>query len=136
MMPTGSADNDLPHTSKPFDKVTDAVEQTKSKLTEFGTAAAGKFDQNRGAAASGLEGAAATLHQRADQLPGGEKVTNLAHSAADRLNATAGYVRQNDLNSMRSDVEDLVKKNPGPSLLVAAALGFFIGRSLKGSARE
>ncbi len=135
-MPIDGPGSDAANSSTPFDKVTDAVEQTKSKLTEFGTTAAGKIDQNRTAAASGLEGAAATLHQRADQLPGGEKVANLAHSAADRLNATAGYVRQNDLNSMRSDVEALVKKNPGPSLLVAAALGFLIGRSLKGNARE
>ena len=134
-MPIGNSENDLPGSSQAFNKVSDAVEQTKNKLTEFGTAAASKIDQNRAVAASGLEEAAATLHQRAEKLPGGEKVTHFAHSAADKLNATAGYVRQNDLNSMRSDVENLVKKNPGPSLLVAVALGFFIGRSLKGSAR-
>lgn len=132
-MPIGN-ENDEPGNT--LHKVSAAVEQTKNKLTEFSTAAAGKIDQNRAVAASGLEGAAATLHQRADQLPGGEKVTHFAHSAADKLNATAGYVRQNDLNNMKSDVEALVRKNPGPSLLVAAALGFFIGRSLKGNARE
>lgn len=132
-MPIGNQKNDASGTSQAFNKVSGAVEQTKSKLTEFGTAAAGKIDQNRAVAASGLEGAAATLHQQADRLPGGEKVTQFAHTAADKLNATAGYVRQNDLNSMRSDIEELVKKNPGPSLLAAAALGFLIGRSLKGS---
>ena len=135
-MPTDIPDKNLPNESRVSNKVSDAVEQTKSKLADFGTAAAGKIEQNRAAAASGIEGAAATLHQRADHLPGGEKVTNFAHSAADRLNATAGYVRQNDLNNMRNDIEDLVKKNPGPSLLAAVALGFFIGRSLKGNSRE
>lgn len=135
-MPTDDTGNDLESTSHKLKKVSDAVEQTKHKLTEFGSAAAGKIDQNRAVAASGLEGAAATLHQRAGQLPGGEKVTQFAHSAADKLNATAGYVRENDLNRMKSDIEGLVKKNPGTSLLVAAALGFLIGRSLKGSARE
>jgi ElaB/YqjD/DUF883 family membrane-anchored ribosome-binding protein len=117
------------------DRVSEAVEQTKSKLTEFGSAAADKFEQNRVSAASGLEGAAGTLHQRADQLPGGEKVSNMAHSAADKLSATAEYVRQNDLNSMMSDVEDLVKKNPGPALLVAAGLGFLVARALSSDSR-
>ena len=117
------------------DRVSDAVEQTKGKLTEFGSAAADKIDQNRIAAASGLEGAAGTLHQRADQLPGGEKVSNMAHSAADKLSATADYVRQNDLNSMMSDVESFVKKNPGPALLVAAGLGFLVARALSSDSR-
>lgn len=116
-------------------RVSDAVEQTKSKIAEFGTAAADKLDQNRVAAASSLEGAADSLHQRADQLPGGEKVTNFAHSAADKLNATAEYVRENDLSSMMNDVEDLVKKNPGPSLLVAAGLGFLIARAFSSDSR-
>lgn len=117
------------------DHVSDAVEQTKGKITEFGSAAADKIDQNRVAAASGLESAAGTLHQRADQLPGGEKVSNMAHSAADKLSATADYVRQNDLNAMMSDVEDFVKKNPGPALLVAAGFGFLVARAFSSDSR-
>ena len=113
----------------------DPIEQTKSKLTEFGSAAVEKIDQNRGAAAAGLEGAAETLHQRADQLPGGEKVSSLAHSAADKLNATADYVRTNDLSGMMDDVEQLVKKNPGPALAIAAGLGFLVARAFSGDGR-
>ncbi len=117
-------------------RVSDAVEQTKSKLTEFGNAAADKLDQNRVAAAGGLEGAAGSLHQRADSLPGGEKVANIAHSAADKLSATADYVRQNDFNAMVDDVEELVKKNPGPALLFAGALGFLLGRTISSNSRS
>ncbi len=117
------------------DRVSDAVEQTKSKLTEFGSNAADKFDQNRVSAASGLEGAADSLHQRADQLPGGDKVTNMAHTAADKLSATANYVRQNDFASMMNDVEGLVKKNPGPALVVAAGLGFLLARAFSSDSR-
>lgn len=107
----------------------DPVEQTKSKITEFGSAAADKIDQNRGAAAAGLEGAAETLHQKADQLPGGEKVSGLAHSAADKMSATADYVRRNDLSDMLEDVEQMVKKNPGPALAIALGLGFLVARA-------
>lgn len=117
------------------DRVSDTVEQTKNKITEFGSATADKFEQNRVAMASGLEGAAESLHERADQLPGGPKVANLAHTAADKLNTTADFVRQHDLNRMMSDVEDVVKRNPGPSLLVAAGLGFLVARAISSGSR-
>jgi hypothetical protein len=32
---------------------------------------------------------------------------------------------------MLSDVEEIVKRNPGPSLLIAVALGFLIGRAFR-----
>jgi len=111
------------------DRGFDAVEQTKRKLNEFGATAADKLDQNRGTAAAGLEGAAETLHRKADQLPGGEKVSDLAHSAADKMSATADYVRRNDFGDMMEDVELMVKKNPGPALAVAAGLGFLVARA-------
>jgi ElaB/YqjD/DUF883 family membrane-anchored ribosome-binding protein len=115
------------------DRGFDAVEQTKRKLSEFGAAAADKVDQNRGTAAAGLAGAAESLHQKADQLHmGGDKVTDLAHTAADRLSATADYVRTNDLSAMMEDVHEIVKRNPGPALAVAAGLGFLVARAFSG----
>jgi hypothetical protein len=83
-----------------------------------------------GAAASGLESAASALHERADSLPGGERVASAAHTAASALGSTADYVRENDLKSMMADMQRLVKNNPGPALLTAAALGFLIARTL------
>jgi len=32
---------------------------------------------------------------------------------------------------MMSDVAELVKRNPGPSLLAAAAIGFLVGRAFR-----
>src|SRR3954453_17078873 len=102
------------------DKVSDMASQVKDKVSDLGQTAAQKIDQNRGAAASGMETAASTLHEKADSLPGGERVTTLAHNAAERLNSTAEYVRQHDMNAMMSDVERFVKNNPGPALVGAA----------------
>jgi ElaB/YqjD/DUF883 family membrane-anchored ribosome-binding protein len=104
--------------------------EAKLKVSEMARTAAETVDQSRSAAARGLETAASAMHDRADRLPGGERVSGLAHSAADRLSSTADYVRRNDLSSMKGDVEVLVKKNPGPALLVAAAVGFFVGRAI------
>lgn len=110
-------------------KVSDTAAQVKDKISDLGRTAADKIDENRDAAASGLESAASTLHENAESLPGGEKVVSLAHTAADKLSSGADYVRGHDLNQMMSDLEQLVKNNPGPALLGAAAIGFLVARS-------
>ena len=45
------------------------------------------------------------------------------------MGTAAGYLRDNDLKSMLADVQQLVKRNPGPALLTAAALGFLMART-------
>lgn len=84
----------------------------------------------KSAAAAGLDSAASYTRDKADALPGGPRVRQFAHNAADTLGSTAGYVRDRDLQGMMSDAEALVKRNPGPALLVAAAFGFMLGRTL------
>ena len=111
------------------EKLSDTAAHVKDKVSELGRTAADKVDENRGAAAGGLDQAASAIHDKADYLPGGEKVTGLAHAAADKLSSTADYVREHDVNRMMADVETLVKNNPGPSLLAAAAIGFLVGRA-------
>ena len=101
----------------------------KGKAAEMGQKVADKLDENRGAAASGLESAASTLREKADTLPGGERVSNAAHATADAVGVAADYVRENDLRTMMADVQQLVKNNPGPALLTAAALGFLLART-------
>jgi hypothetical protein len=109
--------------------VSNTATQMKDKVSELGRTAVGTIDENRAAAASGLEKAASTLHEHAASLPGGGNASSLAHSAADKLSSTAGYVREHDVKRMMGDVETLVKNNPGPSLLAAAVFGFLVGRA-------
>jgi ElaB/YqjD/DUF883 family membrane-anchored ribosome-binding protein len=113
------------------EKISDTAAQVKDRVSDLGRTAADKIDQNRDAAASGLERTASALHEKADRLPGGERVGGLAHDAADKLSSTADYVREHDVNKMMVDVETLVKNNPGPSLLAAAVIGFLAGRALR-----
>jgi ElaB/YqjD/DUF883 family membrane-anchored ribosome-binding protein len=88
------------------------------------------MDQSRSTAADGLETAALAVHDRADDLPGGDTVRNFARATADRLSTSADYVRSHDAKRMVADVETFVKSNPGPALVVAAAFGFLLARSL------
>lgn len=76
-------------------------------------------DEKRSAAAGGMDAAAAALH---------DKAASAAHTAADAAGTAANYVRDADVKSMLSDLQRVVKNNPGPALVTAAALGFLIAR--------
>jgi ElaB/YqjD/DUF883 family membrane-anchored ribosome-binding protein len=113
------------------EKVADAATTAKQKVADAGKQAGDKIDEKRGPAADTLQSAASTIHEKAEDLPGGETVKNVAHAAAEKLDLTAGYIREHDVKAMLSDVEDIVKRNPGPSLLIAVAIGFLIGRAFR-----
>ena len=111
------------------EKITDAAAQVKDKVSKLRRDAKDTINDNRDTAASGLEKAAAAVHQKAESLPGGKKVSAVAHATADRLTSTAEYVRGHDVDSMMADVERLVRRNPGPALLTAGIIGFLVGRA-------
>ena len=110
------------------ESLSDAAKTVKDKTQEFGRDAMNKIEENRVSAAGALHSAASTMHQKADKLPNGP---DLAHSAADRVEAVASYLQGHDTKQMMADVETVVRRNPGPSLLVAGALGFLIGRAFR-----
>jgi ElaB/YqjD/DUF883 family membrane-anchored ribosome-binding protein len=110
-------------------ELSDRTIKAKDAMSNMARTAADRLGDTRATTADGLDGAASALRKGADNLPGGETVSELAHSAADRLSTTADYVRRHDVNRMMADVETLVKNNPGPSLLIAAAFGFLLGRA-------
>lgn len=112
-------------------KLSDGTTHLKDRVSEFGRKAVDTIDQNLTSAAGGLEKAAETLHGRAENLPGVDTVSGLAHSAADKLSATAGYVREHDVQRMMMDVKTLVRNNPGPSLLAVGVIGFLVGRAFR-----
>jgi ElaB/YqjD/DUF883 family membrane-anchored ribosome-binding protein len=113
------------------ERISDTAATAKEKASEVGRQATEQADARRGPAADALQNAAATVHEKAEALPGGETVKGVAHSAADKLESTAGYIREHDVTAMVSDVEGIVRRNPGPSLLIAAAIGFLIGRAFR-----
>ena len=106
--------------------VADQVAQATRNVADM---AIDKLDNGRRTAAGGLDTAASALRDTAGQVGGGEKLNAFAQAAAGRLNTTADYVRKNDANEMLGDVAKLVKDNPKASLLVAATLGFIVGRA-------
>jgi len=117
--------------AKTNEALSDAATTAKAKVEEFGRAAANKFDEGRMGTADALSSAASSLHDSAANFTAGQKVVDIAHSAADKMEATADYVRKHDMKQMFADVKSVVKSNPGPSLLVAVAVGFLAGRAFR-----
>jgi ElaB/YqjD/DUF883 family membrane-anchored ribosome-binding protein len=107
---------------------TDSAKTMKDKTQEFGRAAVSKIEENRVMAAGALHNAANGLHQSAAKLP---NVPDMAHSAAEKVDAVASYMEGHNTRQMMADVEGIVTRNPGPSLLIAAAFGFLMGRALR-----
>ena len=52
---------------------------------------------------------------------------------ADKVGETAKYVRSHGAKDILSDVEHFVRKNPGKSVIAAAAVGFLVDRALRSS---
>ena len=111
------------------DKVTDAAGKVKDKTEEFGRSVQHKIDEQRTTTADNLHSAASSIHESAET--GSQKVRELAHGAADTLDATAGYIRDHDVQAMLGDVENVVRRFPGRSLLIAAGVGFLLGRAMR-----
>lgn len=88
-------------------------------------------EDRRKATAAGLASAAERLHHTADNLPGVERASELAHGAADRIGGAADFLRDNDTEAMVTGVKQLVRRHPGKSLAVAAVVGFLAARAFR-----
>jgi len=125
-----SIDEEWQMTNKISSSVELASERVSDAARELSSSAADAIDRTRASTAKGLDAAAAALRENMDELPGGDRVGRLAKGTADRLEDTARYVRRHNVNGMVTDLTRIVKNNPGPALLVAAAAGFIVGRAL------
>lgn len=111
------------------DRASEMANRAKDKVQEWGGTAASKIDQQRETAAGALESTAGKMHDAADA--GAQKISSAVHSAAEGVQSTATYLREHDTRQMLSDLEDVVRRRPGQSLLIAAAVGFLLGRAFR-----
>ena len=109
------------------EQISETTTDVQEKVSTFGRKAADKIDGSRESAAGALAKTAISMHSS------GDKLSEVAHSAADKVQATADYVRRTDLKGMAEDVQDIVKRYPGQALAAAAVLGFLVARGLRRS---
>jgi ElaB/YqjD/DUF883 family membrane-anchored ribosome-binding protein len=106
-------------------RIVEEVGRATEAVADLGRQTVGSVDAQRRPVAATLEHTASALHHQTD------RVARVGHTAADRLRATANYVRGNDLNAMAKDVADIVRRHPGQALIAAAAAGFVVAQVVR-----
>lgn len=108
----------------------------------FGGAGAGgtagvqdRANEVMGRAAEGLETAANRLNDFADRQrdQGGPmgRANDFAHQAANTMESTARYLRDNDVRALQGDLERMVREKPLQTLLIGVAAGWVLGKILR-----
>lgn len=59
------------------------------------------------------------------------RVAQVSNRVAGGMDATADWLRQADLEGLGKSIEAQVKEHPGRSLLIAAGLGYLLGKALR-----
>jgi ElaB/YqjD/DUF883 family membrane-anchored ribosome-binding protein len=100
------------------DKLADVLESGAERLRER---------SQSGATLAGAtpEGAGTTT------ITSDTKVAQVSDRVAGGMEATAEWLRDADLDSLKSGIERQVKEHPGRTLLIAAGLGYLIGRAFR-----
>jgi len=101
----------------------------KQKASEVGSQVADRTDAALGATGSRIESFADTVRANAPSGKAGEVATK----AADALEQSGQYLQNTSSSSLMSDLADLVRRRPIPSLLAALGIGYLVVRALRGS---
>lgn len=114
---------------------TEAERMMKDRAGEVVDEARSRGNDAMDRAAGRIEGAADRIDQLAEQHGSGSgaraKAGEYAHQAADSLNTTAEYLRQNDVSAVQDDLERMTRERPLQMLLGAVAVGWLAGKILK-----
>jgi ElaB/YqjD/DUF883 family membrane-anchored ribosome-binding protein len=110
------------------------IAEARDKAEDLARTAAAKLDEARYATASTLEDAAGCVRTTADEMTGA--IDGVAGRTAAKLDSSAAYVRNHTFLDAFTDIRGLVRRNPGPSLMIATAVGFLVGAAVTGKARR
>jgi ElaB/YqjD/DUF883 family membrane-anchored ribosome-binding protein len=102
------------------DKLADALESGAERLRDRQTSASGPT----------LAGATA---EGSTTVPAEGKIAQVSDRVAGGMDATAEWLRDADIESLKAGLERQVKEHPGRTLLIAAGLGYLIGRAFRSS---
>lgn len=107
-----------------------AKEKAEAKVDEYRHKAEAKADEYRHKAADALESGAERARQLGERAPG-QRTSSMGRRAGESLEGAADYLNQHTLAQMSADCGMWMRRNPGPSLAMAAVAGFVVGRALR-----
>ncbi|MEJ7810122.1 MAG: hypothetical protein WKG32_06845 [Gemmatimonadaceae bacterium] len=104
------------------------VGELKVSLADRLDAGADKLRQRAGTntlAGAGVDGSSTSVATTQDPMAkAGDRV-------AGGMKASADWLRNNDIDSMKISVEEQVRTNPGRSILIAAVAGYLLGKAFR-----
>ena len=104
----------------------DEVSLPRSGESEIETRRA-SFDRIKARIAGKLHQAAETLHGKAEGNQMSREAANFGSHASVWLHNSADYIEGMEPKKIKDDITEQVRRNPGKSLLVAAAAGLILG---------
>jgi ElaB/YqjD/DUF883 family membrane-anchored ribosome-binding protein len=126
------------------DRARSALDSAGDRLADAGTTARDKLGTAKEKLASALEAGAGRLRDRTGaaalagatseesaSLRGDGRVSQVSDRVAGGMQATADWIRDADLDGIKSGIERQVRDHPGRTLLIAAGLGYLIGRAFR-----
>ena len=126
------------------DKASNALGGAKDKLADVGSTVRERAGSAKDSLADALESGADKLRQRGadgslagSNASGGsmaiadDRMSQVTTKVAGGMDATAEWLRDADLDSMKASVEKQVKDHPGRTLLIAVGVGYLLGKALR-----
>lgn len=124
---TGTAARMKEQATEKIDQMKEKAGEMKDRVADASRKATDRIDAQREPAARTLENTAQRIRERGERVSGA--TSSAVQTTVDKLQATADYIREHDLNAMFEDVQDVVRRHPGPALAAAAVAGFLVARA-------
>jgi ElaB/YqjD/DUF883 family membrane-anchored ribosome-binding protein len=110
--------------------VRDRTGHLKDSLADALETGADKVRQRAGATGHGVALAGSTAAGSV-AIEGDARLADIGGKVATGMDATAGWLRDADLDGLKSGLEHQVKEHPGRTLLIAAGIGYLLGKALR-----
>jgi ElaB/YqjD/DUF883 family membrane-anchored ribosome-binding protein len=105
------------------------LSRAQEQMKDLGRTAGEKLDEARKGTAEALENAAYSL--RTTGRDGAKTIETMAENAAGKLDSTAAYVRNHDVEGMLGNLRQVIARNPTGFLILAAGIGFLAGSAFR-----
>lgn len=123
------ADRTREATAGARERIDETRERAQEKVDEGRERAQATAEHGRERAAEGAERGADQLRSQAEGRGGMQEKAGV--KAADAMERTAGYLRENRTDEIWADVERMAREHPLQALGGAVVAGFVIGRVLR-----
>ena len=115
------------------DAATDKLGKAKEKAGELKASLADKLEagaeklrsRNQSGSYAGATGSGTA------SIASDDRMAEVSNKVAGGLQASADWIREADLDSMKTGIETQVKEHPGRTLLIAAGIGYLLGKAFR-----